>query len=269
MENWIKTNREALGLSQAKLAAAVGVCKSTVNAWEREEKRPSAEVWTRLAAFFRERGLEVPPMPDDLPHGRRTFQRARMGTDPGKLREKREASGLSVGALAAALGVNRHSVTAWERGTSAPSREALDALCELFDCNPEELGFPRIRNGLTVEERNDLLMGYLLDIRKACYGMRRLMYATGTDQEDARQDAALAVLEAINRAEDPHDPEALRHYIFRTIKFALLSSARRSKDKGFSVVPYKVYPVLVSLDALCNGNMGPTDADEWGQDEWD
>ena len=30
MENWIKTNREALRLSQAKLAAAVGVGKSTV-----------------------------------------------------------------------------------------------------------------------------------------------------------------------------------------------------------------------------------------------
>ena len=82
MENWIKTNREALGLSQAKLAAAVGVGKSTVNAWEHEEKRPSAEAWTRLAAFFRGRGLEVPPMPDDLLHERRTFQRARLGTDP-------------------------------------------------------------------------------------------------------------------------------------------------------------------------------------------
>ena len=66
-----------------------GVSPSSVNAWEHEERRPSAEVWTRLAAFFRERGLEVPPMPDDLPHGRRTFQRARMGTDPGKLRGNR------------------------------------------------------------------------------------------------------------------------------------------------------------------------------------
>ena len=267
MENWIKTNRETLGLSQAKLAAALGVGRSTVNGWEHGEKVPSTEKWSRVAAFFQEHGLEAPPMPDNLPQGRTSRRKA--GTDPGKLREKRETAGLSVGAIAAALGVDRHSVTAWERGTSAPSRPSIDALCELFDCDPEELGFPRIRNGLTVEERNDLLMGYLLDIRKACYGMRRLMYASGTDQEDARQDAALAVLEAINRAEDPHDPEALRHYIFRTIKFALLSSARRSKDKGFSVVPYKVYPVLVSLDALCNGNMGPTDADEWGQDEWD
>ena len=261
MENWIKTNREALRLSQAKLAAAVGVGKSTVNAWEHEEKRPSAEAWTRLAAFFRGHGLEVPPMPDDLPHGRRTFQRARMGTDPGKLREKRLAAGLTVAALAAALGVDGHSVTAWERGTSAPSRPAIDALCELFDCDPEELGFPRIRNGLTVEERNAILMGYLEDIHKACYAVRRLMYASGTDQEDARQDATLAVLEAINRAEDPQDTESMRRYVFATIKGALLQSAKRSSDKGFTCIPVGVHPVLVSLEPLLG--MKLKDRDEW------
>ena len=261
MENWIKTNREALGLSQAKLAVALGVGKSSVNAWEQEERRPSVKAWTRLAAFFKEHGLEVPPMPDNLPQERKSRRKA--GTDPGKLREKREASGLSVGALAAALGVNRHSVTAWERGTSAPSREALDALCELFDCNPEELGFPRIRNGLTVEERNDLLMGYLLDIRKVCYGMRRLMYASGTDQEDARQDAALAVLEAINRAEDPHDPEALRRYVFATIKGALLQSAKRSSDKGFTCIPAGVYPVVISMTGFYENTI----PDRWGLED--
>ena len=258
MENWIKTNRGALGLSQAKLAVALGVSKSSVNAWEREERLPSVKEWTRLAAFFQEHGLEAPTMPDNLPQERKS--RRKVGTDPSKLREKREASGLSVGALAAALGVDRHSVTAWERGTSAPSRPSIDALCELFDCAPEELCFPRIRNGLTVEERNDLLMGYLLDIHKACYGMRRLMYATGTDQEDARQDAALAVLEAINRAEDPHDPEALRHYVFRTIKYALMQSTKRSSDKGFSAVPYRVYPVVVAFNPALNNEQ---DRDEW------
>lgn len=262
MENWIKTNREALGLSQAKLAAAVGgVSPSSVNAWEHEEKRPSAEAWTRLAAFFQGHGLEAPPMPDGLPHGRQRFQRARLGTDPGKLREKRLAAGLTVAALAAALGVDRHSVTAWERGTSAPSRPAIDALCELFDCDPEELGFPRIRNGLTVEERNAILMGYLEDIHKAVYGMRRLMYASGTDQEDARQDATLAVLEAINRAEDPQDAESMRCYVFATIKGALLQSAKRSSDKGFTCIPVGVYPVLVSLEPLLG--MKLKDRDEW------
>ena len=180
---------------------------------------------------------------------------------PGKLRGKRLAAGLTVAALAAALGVDRHSVTAWERGTSAPSRPAIDALCELFDCDPEELGFPRIRNGLTVEERNAILMGYLEDIHKACYAVRRLMYASGTDQEDARQDATLAVLEAINRAEDPQDTESMRRYVFATIKGALLQSAKRSSDKGFTCIPVGVHPVLVSLEPLLG--MKLKDRDEW------
>ena len=47
MENWIKKNREALGLSQAKLAAELGVGSSTVNAWEHGEKVPSAQTWPR------------------------------------------------------------------------------------------------------------------------------------------------------------------------------------------------------------------------------
>ena len=263
MENWIKTNREALGLSQAKLAAAVGVCKSAVNAWEREEKRPSAEVWTRLAAFFRERGLEVPPMPDDLPHGRRTFQRARMGTDPGKLREKRLAAGLSVKALAAALGLNRHTITNWESGRGTPSKKAIEALAEFYQCTPAELGFPSIKNGLTVEERNELLQGYLEDISKAVYGMRRLMYASGTDQEDFRQDATLAVLEAINRAEDPQDAESMRRYVFATIKGALLQSAKRSSDKGFTCIPAGVYPVVISMTGFYENTI----PDRWGLED--
>lgn len=261
MENWIKTNREALGLSQAKLAAAVGVGKSTVNAWEHEEKRPSADAWTRLAAFFQGHGLEAPPMPDGLPHGRQRFQRARLGTDPGKLREKRLAAGLSVKALAAALGLNRHTITDWESGRGTPSKKAIEALAEFYGCTPEELGFPTIRNGLTVEERNAILLSYLEDIHKAVYGMRRLMYASGTDQEDARQDATLAVLEAINRAEDPQDAESMRCYVFATIKGALLQSAKRSSDKGFTCIPVGVYPVLVSLEPLLG--MKLKDRDEW------
>ena len=259
MENWIKTNREALGLSQARLAAALGVGKSSVNAWEQEERRPGVKAWTRLAAFFQEHGLEAPTMPDNLPQERKSRRKA--GTDPGKLREKRLAAGLSVKALAAALGLNRHTITDWESGRGTPSQKAIEALAEFYGCTPEELGFPRIRNGLTVEERNAILMGYLEDIHKAVYGMRRLMYASGTDQEDARQDATLAVLEAINRAEDPQDTESMRRYVFATIKGALLQSAKRSSDKGFTCIPVGVHPVLVSLEPLLG--MKLKDRDEW------
>ena len=259
MENWIKTNREALGLSQARLAAALGVGKSSVNAWEQEERRPGVKAWTRLAAFFQEHGLEAPTMPDNLPQERKSRRKA--GTDPGKLREKRLAAGLSVKALAAALGLNRHTITDWESGRGTPSQKAIEALAEFYGCTPEELGFPSIKNGLTVEERNALLMGYLEDIHKAVYGMRRLMYASGTDQEDARQDATLAVLEAINRAEDPQDTESMRRYVFATIKGALLQSAKRSSDKGFTCIPVGVHPVLVSLEPLLG--MKLKDRDEW------
>lgn len=260
MENWIKTNREALGLSQAKLAAALGVGSSTVNTWEHGERKPSAKVWPKLAAFFQEHGLEAPPMPDDLPNGRQTFQRSSMGTAPGKLKEKREAAGMSVAALAAVLGFNRHSVTDWESGKSVPSKKAIEALAELFQCPPEELGFPRIKNGLTVEERNTLMLDYLEDIHKAVYGMRRLMYASRTEQEDARQDAALAVLEAIGKAENPDDPEALRRYVFSTVKGALLSSVKRSNDQGLAAVPYGVYITTVPLERVIGLNL---------DDEWD
>lgn len=248
MNNWIKSNREALGLSQAKLAAALGVGSSTVDKWE-HGKAPSAQLWPRVAAFFQAHGLEVPTMPDNLPKGR--TRRDKQGTDPGKLRAKRLAAGLSLEDVAEAVGVTRgKGVSYWEQGTVTPSKKAIEALAELFQCTPEDLGFPRIRNGLTVEERNALMLGYLEDIHKAVYGMRRLMYASHTDQEDARQDAALAVLEAIGRADNVEDRELLRRYVFSTIKGALLQSAKRSNDRGFTAVPYGTYPVVRSLEPL-------------------
>lgn len=248
--NWIKTNREALSLSQAKLAAELGVGKTTVGKWE-SGKAPSTQLWTRLAAFFKERGLEVPPMPDNLPKGR--TRNDKRGTAPGKLREKRLAADLSLEDVARAVGVTSGgAVGHWEKGRVVPSQKAIEALAELFQCTPEDLGFPRIRNGLTVEERNDLLLSYLEDIHKAVYGMRRLMYASHTDQEDARQDAALAVLEALGRADGVEDREMLNHYIFTIIKGALLQSVRRSNNRGFTAVPYGTYPAVRSFELLMN-----------------
>lgn len=263
MENWIKKNREALGLSQAKLAAELGVGSSTVNAWEHGEKVPSAQTWPRVAAFFQERGLEIPPMPDSLPNGRQRFKRNRMGTDHSKLREKRLAAGLSVAALAAALGLNRHTVSDWEHGKGTPSKKAIAALAEFYQCTPAELGFPDIRNGLTVEERNELLRGYLEDISKAVYGMRRLLWASHTDQEEARQDAALAVLEAINRAEDPKDTESMRRYVFATIKGSVLKTAAQNTSRGFTQVPAGVFPVVISMTGFYENTI----PDPWGLED--
>ncbi|SFR86363.1 putative transcriptional regulator [Halomicrobium zhouii] len=52
MNNDLPARREAAGLSQADLAAAVGVSRQTVNAIERDRYDPSLELAFKLAAFF-------------------------------------------------------------------------------------------------------------------------------------------------------------------------------------------------------------------------
>lgn len=52
MRNDIARRRDARGLSQADLAAAVGVSRQTINAIERDRTTPSLELAFELAAFF-------------------------------------------------------------------------------------------------------------------------------------------------------------------------------------------------------------------------
>jgi putative transcriptional regulator len=52
MKNDVRERREAEGLSQADLAAAVGVTRQTINAIERDRYDPSIELAFELAAHF-------------------------------------------------------------------------------------------------------------------------------------------------------------------------------------------------------------------------
>lgn len=52
MKNALRERREAEGLSQADLAAAVGVSRQTINAIERERYDPSLELAFKLARRF-------------------------------------------------------------------------------------------------------------------------------------------------------------------------------------------------------------------------
>ncbi|MEZ3163141.1 helix-turn-helix transcriptional regulator [Halorubrum sp. RMP-47] len=52
MRNDVREHREAAGLSQGDLAAALAVSRQTVNAIERERYDPSIELAFKLARFF-------------------------------------------------------------------------------------------------------------------------------------------------------------------------------------------------------------------------
>ncbi|MFB6104846.1 MAG: helix-turn-helix transcriptional regulator [Halobacteriaceae archaeon] len=52
MNNSVRERREAEGLSQADLAAAVGVSRQTINAIERDRYDPSLELAFALAEHF-------------------------------------------------------------------------------------------------------------------------------------------------------------------------------------------------------------------------
>lgn len=52
MNNTVPERREREGLSQAELAAAVGVSRQTINAIERDRYDPSLELAFRLADHF-------------------------------------------------------------------------------------------------------------------------------------------------------------------------------------------------------------------------
>lgn len=52
MKNELRERREDAGLSQADLAAAVGVTRQTINAIERDRYDPSIELAFKLAAYF-------------------------------------------------------------------------------------------------------------------------------------------------------------------------------------------------------------------------
>lgn len=56
-----------------------------------------------------------------------------------KIKERREAAGLSQAELAAMLGVHNSTISLWENGVTSPKMGNLIKLAELFECKPGDL----------------------------------------------------------------------------------------------------------------------------------
>lgn len=256
MNNWIKTNREALGLSRAELAKAVGASKASVGFWETGKVVPSAAYRDRLTAFFKENELapQATPEAPKRPHKDR---------EAGPLEAKRLAAGLSLKEVAEAVGASASAVRTWERKGYKPQQRYLSRLAELYQCTPADLGFPDIRNGLTVEERNaivmellDTLTGYVI----ACN--RSNIFLPGVSMDDVRQDIAMGILEAVNRM----DPSVgNRNYVIKWAERTALRGIQRTRSHGLVGLPPGVSIVFNSMEALAEAGflLRNDDADEW------
>lgn len=223
MNNWIKTNREALGLSKAELAEVVGVHWVSVFNWESGKTSPGKTAWSRLAAFFQAHGLEVPE---------RTKAEHR---EVSKLEAVRMAAGLTRQQVAEALGVNRNAPTEWEAGKKRPRDHHILALAELLHCTPDDMGLPLIRNGLTVEERNDLVMECLYQIDRVMNKNRTWIMATGANRADIYQDLALALIKAVGSKRLTGDE--LDAYILVSLQGALKNSINGLINAGLTHIP--------------------------------
>lgn len=56
-----------------------------------------------------------------------------------KIKERREAAGLSQAELAAMLGVHGSTISLWENGVTSPKMGNLVKLAEIFGCKPGDL----------------------------------------------------------------------------------------------------------------------------------
>lgn len=252
MENdvcWIRKNRLKLQISKAELAAAVGASCRSVSDWDAGRSCPSDQYWERLVVFFSGfdagLGLQIPARKESKPKGR-PRSKAR---EVGKLEEKRLAAGMTRDEVAAAVGAgNAGVICAWELGKHKPIKKYIARLADLFGCTPDEIGYPSITNGLTVEERNMLAMDHMNLVGWVINRNWSLLRTAHADQEDVRQDMVVVLIEALSTF-DPNKGR-LVSYVIQRLQYELQHSATRAHLHGITGLPWGCFPGYVSLEAL-------------------
>jgi transcriptional regulator with XRE-family HTH domain len=126
----LRAARLAAGLSQAAVAARLGVTPGYVGMVERGEKRPTASFWVRVARALDAdpAAFAAPPVAPDPPPDERG----------ARLRQARQAAGLTATALAKVLGVSRSHLSAIEAGRFGASDEVWSAAARALGRLPDE-----------------------------------------------------------------------------------------------------------------------------------
>ena len=118
----LKAWRLDRGLEQRDLAAMLGVQRATYGRWERDQKRPAIQLMPGVLML--------------LGPGSSATQKSL----PERLLSARRLLGLSQAGLAEMLGVNRWTVSDWERGVRLPAPQTLPAVEALLSVGGRKPG---------------------------------------------------------------------------------------------------------------------------------
>ena len=138
---FLANRRIELGLSQGKVAEALGYSAQTISLWEKGKGAPSLPIWGKLAALYQ---LDLEGLLLDKESkanencGSKEFDPASFGPF---LRSLRKKEGLTQAELAERIGVPSNAIIRFEQGSSFPDLEEFKALAALFRLSYDDLYF--------------------------------------------------------------------------------------------------------------------------------
>lgn len=194
-----------------RLAAQLGVSPGTVESWRHQRARPRLGTLPRLAELV---DIDLADVLADLGVPRDEAMRRRVATDPATslpwvLRAWRDAAGLAIADVPAALGISRFWWARLEAGSVVPGMRGVVQLLEATMLPAEA-----IVEGLPAETADRLrVWAYCADAEVPTH-LRELRADAATGLEDAAAGARLVVARRLHRAEigeiDLTDEELVR-----------------------------------------------------------
>lgn len=117
-----------------------------------------------------------------------------------KVKELRVKAGLQQKALALMIGVAQPTVSEWENQKKDPSGERLEKLCQLFNCNPEDLISQEV-SGDIATSRIDSETWYLRERLRRSPELR-MLFSAADNATPEHIKAAAAMLKALEGDEE-------------------------------------------------------------------
>ena len=124
--------RQRAGLRRIDLARQIGVSDESVRLWEKGTVRPSRELLARLIALL---SLEVADWSESDSHP----QKAELPVVARRLREERQARGISQATTVRLLDVAQGTYASWETGRCSPAEQHHKAIASFLGVGLEEV----------------------------------------------------------------------------------------------------------------------------------